>query len=168
MGSFFQEWSDGIPNPQRINSQTWYHRVARTPCPACQKEYHPALDRQRYCGGCQAWYHVGCLGETSDIDFDRPLIAPPFDVEEVDADGFPAVWEEVLRRPTVRGHHGRYNYHNNWLVTGNGTQKHLIESWKADKNFPDDWVVLFGEDFLVDIMRKDFRLYPCPGCQAQV
>jgi hypothetical protein len=168
MGPFFQEWSDADPHPQRINSRTWHRRLTRTACPTCHEEYLPAVHRQRYCDSCKGWYHVECLGEQSPADFDTPAIVTGFDVEHLDADGFPSVWGQVLACPTVRGHHNRYDFDNTWLTTGSGTHKSLIGTWKANDNFPEDWQDIFGENFLTDILRKSFKRYECPSCGDQL
>ena len=78
------------------------------------------------------------MGEKSGVDFDPVDVVKPLDVDEVDEDGNPAIWNEVLSCPTVRGHHGHYDFENSWLITGSGTQKGWIEDWKAAGSFPDD------------------------------
>lgn len=187
MGPYFQEWRDDNPSPQRINSKTWFHRLSRTPCPTCDEEYDPELDRQRYCVECKVWYHVECLGENNlDVEEDDSNDAEDaedaddaedaedkevlqlVDVEELDAEGLPKAWEVVLEAPTVRGHHGVYNFDNNWLNTGSGTQKRLVEEWKAEKRAPDDWMVQLGENFLTDLASIRFKRYTCVNCQATI
>lgn len=109
-----------------------------------------------------------CLGEKSSVDFDPYDIVPEIDAEAVDADGFPAVWEMVLGCPTVRGHHGHYDFNDCWLITGSGTQKKMIEDWRAKHEAPADWQGAFGENFLVDLLRKKFRVYTCPNCDSKI
>jgi hypothetical protein len=135
---------------------------------ACRQPYRPVADRQRYCASCHAWIHVECMGEKSGVDFDPVDLVTPLDVDEVDEHGNPAIWNQVLSCPTVRGHHGRYDFENTWLITGSGTQKAWIEEWKAMGRFPDNWQVLFGERFLEDVLHKRFRPYYCPACRDEI
>jgi len=169
MGPYFQEWSDADPHPQRINSCSWHRRLTRTPCLICHGEYFPALHRQRYCDTCDGWFHVQCLGEKSRVDFDPPAVVAKIDVDEVDENGFPLIWERVLACPTLRGHPGPpYDFDNSWLITGNGTQKKWIKEWMESTAYPENWQALFGEDFLKDVLSHDFRQYDCLTCGNRV
>jgi len=56
-------------------------------------------------------------------------------VEESE-DGFPAIFNDVIQLPTVRGHGGEYNWDNNWLTTGSGVQKGLIARWREQDSYP--------------------------------
>ena len=47
-------------------------------------------------------------------------------------------------------------------------QKKMIEDWKIKREFLADWEILFGENFLTDIIDIKFRLYSCPHCGAQI
>lgn len=168
MGPYFKEWSDGDGHPPRINSQTWHRRLARTPCTECKKPYLPAMDRQRFCEDCDLWYHIECLGEQGEVDFDPPEVDAEVDASAVDEEGLPAVWKSVLAAPTVRGHNGEYDFESSWLITGSGTQKKIIKDSMESKEVPDGWEALFGENFLADLLSKDFRAYKCPNCDAKI
>jgi hypothetical protein len=168
MRKFFREFDDSLPNPLRMNSKIWFHRATRTVCTACTLIYRPHKDRQRYCYGCQKWYHLGCLGDGGggdEEDFTIPEDKGELDVDILGKGDFPLIWEEVLQGPTVRGHGGVYVWSNNWLNTGSGVQKGLIEGWKREGSYPDDWRVELGEDFLEDfVIGKSWNWYPCPTC----
>lgn len=168
MGPFYKEWSDSDGHPPRINSKTWHRRLTRTPCSQCHILYRPALDRQRYCEGCALWFHVECIGEDSEEDFEEAEAAPKVDPSEADEEGFPLVWRSILTAPSVRGHHGHYDFENNWLITGSGTQKQMIKGWVESKVIPENWEALLGENFLYDIVSKEFRAYDCPACDAKI
>ena len=180
MRSFFQEFDDSLPDPPRINSQTWFHRRVKTPCMVCNAPYAPHRDRQRYCYTCNCWYHIKCLGDvvgedsksgdhSESLDFNVSDNQGTLDIESLDSDGFPTIFSDVLKSPTVRGHGGVYNWDNNWAITGSGVQKSLIESWRQEGDCPEDWLKMLGENFLEDfIIGKSWKFYTCPTCRINI
>ena len=120
---------------------------------------------------CGGWVHLGCLegGGEDEEDFEVPANQGTLDIETVGEDGSPAVFDQVLGGPTVRGHGGVYDWNNNWLNTGSGVQKGLVEEWRASGSVPDDWVSRMGENFLEDfVIGKSWKFFPCPSCGGQM
>lgn len=168
---YFQEFNDSIPNPPRMNSKIWFYRRTKASCPICLDFYRPHLDRQRFCHGCEQWFHLGCLGDESEdgVDFEVSPNQGDLDIVAVGEDGSPAVFDEVLGGPTVRGHGGVYIWENNWLNTGSGVQKGLIQGWRVAGRVPDDWESLLGENFLGDfLVGKTWKSFHCPSCGGVV
>lgn len=90
-------------------------------------------------------------------------------IEDLDDVGLQAISLQVLSCPTVRGHNGFYDFQNNWLVTGSGTQKQLIQQWGESGVYPNDWLKSLGEEFLEDILEfKRWHWYKCPGCSSRI
>jgi hypothetical protein len=105
------------------------------------------------------------------MDYDEPDKQRHLDIEGFNFDGFPAILEEVLEMPTVRGHRGDYDFDNNWLTTGSGVQKGLINKWfgKDSELLPTKWLEELGEDFLEDfVIDKTWKFYQCPLCGLEV
>jgi hypothetical protein len=91
------------------------------------------------------------------------------DVHGLDNDGLPAIYNQILECPTLRGHDGEFDLENTWLTTGSGTQKALIQKWKVEGKHPMDWQVLFGERFLLDILGgKKWKWYLCAKCAKHI
>ena len=171
MDWYFREFDDSIPNPPRMNSQIWFHRHTKTPCTVCGKIYKPHRDRQRFCHQCASWFHLGCLGgdKSDEVDFESMNNQGELEEKKLGADGFPAVFGDVLRGPTTRGHGGSYNFDNNWLNTGSGVQKDLITKWRDEGVCPGDWLAKLGENFLRDfLIGKSWTVYTCPTCGDEV
>lgn len=177
---YFQEFDDDIPDPPRMNAQIWFSRSKETRCTVCISPYKPHKHRQRYCHSCQLWFHLQCLGNVVGDDSSEPPATIDFypcdtaseeavDIEAVGEDGFPAIFNDVVQQPTVRGHGGVYDWDNNWLTTGSGVQKGLIAKWREEGICPDDWLKLFGENFLQDfIIEKRWKFYACPSCARNI
>lgn len=171
MGWYFREFDDSIPNPSRQNSKIWFHRRTKTVCSVCESTYKPHRDRQRFCHECALWFHLSCLGgdKSAEIDFEPTNNQGELEVEKLGEDGLPAVFGEVLRGPTTRGHGGDYDFDNNWLNTGSGAQKGLIAKWRGEGVCPEDWLNQLGENFLQDfLIGKSWTVYNCPTCGGEV
>ena len=113
------------------------------------------------------WFHVECLEgpdsdveekneEDTDAEEDNQVLRI-VDPTQVDEEGILRAWRMVLEVPTVCSHNGHYDFDNNWLNTGSGTQKQLVKGWKAEKTIPEDWMAKLGEGFLIDLARMWFR-----------
>lgn len=174
--TYFRTFDDSIPDPPRMNSQIWFSRECKSKCTICGDLYKPHKDRERYCYSCRLWFHLQCLGDVVGDDFGDPTIdfltrttEETIDVEEEGEDGFPAIFNDVIQQPTVRGHGGEYNWDNNWLNTGSGVQKGLIARWREEDSYPDDWLKLLGENFLQDfVIEKRWKFYACPCCARNI
>ena len=167
---FFRVFDNSLPNPPRMNAQIWFTHEFRTPCSPCEGHYLPHLDRQCYCIQCNKWIHIRCLGvdEPTYPDFD-PTPNQGFLDTETTRDGLPLIFDDVLSRPTVRGHGGDFKFEDCWLNTGSGVQKGLIERWKADGKVPDDWLKQFGERFLEEfVLEKNWKWYTCCICSGRM
>jgi len=159
-----------------MNSKIWFSRESQTQCTVCSDPYKPHKDRERYCYSCRLWFHLQCLGDVVGDDLGDPTIdfltcttEETIDVEEESEDGFPAIFNDVIQRPTVRGHGGKYNWDNNWLNTGSGVQKGLIAKWREEDSYPDGWLKLLGENFLEDfVIEKRWKFYECPRCARSI
>ncbi|KAF8805099.1 hypothetical protein BYT27DRAFT_7213380 [Phlegmacium glaucopus] len=173
MRSYFRLFDDSSPTPTCMNSQIWFLRRRRTKCTICQGDYHPEVDLQHYCHDCELWFHNGGLGDVA-VGSDWPrnqeyLVADEeeeLDTETLGDDGLPAIFDQVLQGPTIRGHGGEYDVDNNWLTTGSGVQKGLIEGWQKEEQCPEDWLAQLGENFLEDFLGKTWKLYTCPKCPS--
>ncbi|KAF8799110.1 hypothetical protein BYT27DRAFT_7202127 [Phlegmacium glaucopus] len=173
---YFRVFNDSSPTPPRMNSQIWFLRQERTKCTICQGDYNPAIDQQRYCYECQLWFHDGCLGDVvvgldwaTDQDYLVIDQEEELDKEMLGDDGLPAIFDQVLQGPTVRGQAGEYDFDNNWLNTGSGVQKGLIEDWQKQEQCPEDWLEQLGENFLEDFLGgKTWKFYACPICSSHV
>ncbi|KAF8219101.1 hypothetical protein L208DRAFT_1343335 [Tricholoma matsutake] len=152
-----------------MNSQIWFIRRTKTPCPVCEEFYVPHEDRQRYCYPCGVWMDIECIGEDDDSpDFEVPSNQGTLDIETL-RDGFPEILNEVMRRPTVRGHMDEYNFNNNWATTGSGSQQGLIQEWRDGGALPENWLALLGESFLWDfVIEKTWKAYSCPRCSRSI
>jgi hypothetical protein len=172
MRQYFRVFDDSLANPPRMNSKIWFHRVAKTLCTVCNNPYLPHLERQRYCHDCKEWIHLGCLtfeGDNLFPDFEVPSNQGVLDIEKLGEDGVPQILDAVLSRPTVRGHGGIYDLENNWLNTGSGVQKGLIQIWKGEGRVPENWLEELGEGFLEDfIIGKSWKLFPCIRCSGLI
>lgn len=174
--SYYRTYDDAIPNPPRMNSKIWFSRRLKTQCNVCLEIYKPHKDRQRYCYACRLWFHLQCVGDAVGNDFGDPKIdfhtrttEGTIDIEAEGDDGFPVIFNEVIQQPSVRGHGGEYNWDNNWLITGSGVQKGLIARWREEDCYPDDWLKLFGENFLQDfVIEKRWKFYACPHCASNI
>lgn len=169
MGNFFRSFHDGILEPPRMNSQIWFERRTKTPCPPCGLCYCPHQDRQRYCSTCSAWIHISCLDDSfGPQSLDYTISPDPVvDPANLNAPELLALCEKVLEGPSVRGHGGSYetyDWDNNWLNTGSGVQKGLIRAWKEEGAVPADWEKGLGENFLQDFLKKSWTTYTCPSC----
>jgi uncharacterized protein YcnI len=79
------------------------------------------------------------------------------------------IFDDILSRPTVRGHGGNFRFKDCWLNTGSGVQKGLVEKWKADGILPQDWLKDLGENFLEEfVVSKEWKRYNCPLCSGRV
>jgi hypothetical protein len=121
------------------------------------------------------WFHLKCLGDVIRddgdpmIDYNIPTNPKPLNLEVFNPFGFPAIMDEVLERPTVRGHGGKYNFDNNWLNTGSGAQQGMIKEWIKKEAFPNNWLERLGENFLPDfVIEKNWKFYACPLCGLEV
>jgi len=157
-----------------MNSQIWFHRPSKTKCTVCELFYIPHQDCQLYCHSCNLWFHLGCLGvdDPKDLAHDHiPSInQPPLDVDKLGEDGFPAVFEEVLWGPTLRGHwddYDNYDWDNNWFNTGSGVQA-LMRQWVGEGACPDDWLAQLGEIFLEDFRAVHWKFFTRPTCGGKV
>jgi hypothetical protein len=175
MRSYFVIFDDSLPDPPQMNSQIWFHRPTKTQCPICQLCYLPHQHRQHYCHDCKQWVHVSCIGEAirsssthSPLDWEPTSNQGSIDNDWL-ADGWPAIFDDVLRGPTVCGHHGNYDVDNNWLNTESGVQKGLIAMWREEGEYPEDWLRRFGECFLEDfLVGKSWKFFACPQCSQSM
>ena len=127
MDTFFKSFDDSSHNPAWFNSQIWFHRKMKTPCPPCGRDYLPHHDRQHYCYNCEKWIHISCLdsgeGDLLYLDFNLQLNQESLNIQKLGEDGLPLIFNEVLSKLTVRGHGGQFSFEDSWLYTGSEVQK---------------------------------------------
>jgi hypothetical protein len=111
----------------------------------CKKVYSPVLDSQRYCGRCENWFHVHCLGEPKTAQrMSRPL-------------GL-----QLTEAPIARGWIS--SPPADWMTVGSGrlvskaSQKYRVN--KEDCN----WQDLLGISFLLYVNDSP-PFFQCPTCQ---
>lgn len=168
---WFRIFDDSLADPPRANSQIWFYRPTKTPCSSCQKDYHPHIDRQRYCYNCSKWFHVQCTEDHTVIfpDFTVVTNPPELDTEISGEDGLPLILEEIISRPAVRGHGGRFSFDDCWLNTGSGVQKALAIKWREENDLPEDWLAQLGEKFLEEfVIDKNWKWFRCSFCSGKL
>ncbi|KAJ7573195.1 hypothetical protein C8J56DRAFT_903972 [Mycena floridula] len=118
----------------------------------CDTEYNPKSGNQRFCGGCEIWYHEACCTEVEGMD----EWALPRDQNDVQA---------LARVPIIRGEICLADLN----VCGTGPQIVLARGWDHTKSVPPNWRDQLGKEFFTWWKKRHswvYKYYRCPkaGC----
>jgi len=121
----------------------------------CKKMYSPVLDRQRFCGQCEKWFHEGCMDK----------IGKPWRLEGGTAG------DCLMKVPIIRGWDGDHDAED-WMTVGSGRKLEAVrtnreyiaanstdveEEWR-------EWEHLLTREFVLHVRGRKFVRLLCPAC----
>lgn len=110
----------------------------------CQKVYSPVLDSQRYCGSCEKWFDIWCLGEPRRA---RKMSGP--------------LGLQLANAPIARGWIS--SPPADWMTVGSGRLvKKALKKYSTKEHC--DWELLLGRSFLSYLTDAPPSFFQCPSC----
>ncbi|KAF8329670.1 hypothetical protein F5887DRAFT_1082365 [Amanita rubescens] len=162
-------FDDTEPLQDLVNVNEWFYRLEATfgsrrgsnvpkikginaSC-ICGQMYCPQADRQRFCKGCNQWFHEGCMG--------------PAAAQQDESEGSQTTLNLMKKVPFYRGYGGEGDSGFFWEIVGSYRRLNRFRNWVKNDRVPQDWEKLLDKKFVQQVLLQTWVYYRCPnGCEA--
>lgn len=124
---------------------------------SCTLPYSPVDDHQRYCKGCQSWFHKTCLNPA--LPTATPSLQGP-------------LANRLLNFPIMRGASGN-EVCEDWVISGSGRKVLKAREWQEKGMLPGGVVppnlrAELDDNFVIMVETSNWTYYKCPTCSSTI